>query len=81
MLKEEAVAEMQQHEGRPAMTLTWTELHTELENAAIDYGADQGEAPVTSRRVSELQSEIVDRVNRAELAYPGVLRILEGNPL
>jgi hypothetical protein len=75
------MAEMQQHKDRPAAVLSWEDLHAELENAAIDYGADEGEAPVTSRRITELQREIRDRSKRADLAFPGAIDILEGRPL
>jgi hypothetical protein len=75
------VAEMQQHAGRPAAVLSWSELHSELENAAIDSGACAGYSPSTVRRIAELQSEIVNRVMRAELAYPGCMKLLEGDAL
>ena len=82
------MAGMQQHEGRPATTLSWTELHQELENAAIDYGAflsNLEDLPASKhgmgQRISEIQAEITNRTNRAELRSPGTLAILEGIPL
>lgn len=73
------MARLQDHEGRPAIALDWTTLLDELERTVRDF-AEFGEAR-DGWRVDEIRSEITNRVMRADMAYPGSMRLLEGEAL
>jgi hypothetical protein len=83
------MAYKQQHEDTPAPALSWSTLLDEYEATALDYGSALETVDLSNfrslvrlnGRSEELRSEITNRVNRAELAFPGSLAILEGNPL
>ena len=74
------MAKLQNHEGKPATALYWSELLDEYEQAARDYGSELG-THEDSVRMDELRAEITNRVNRTELRFRGALAILEGIPL
>lgn len=74
------MARSQKHEDKPARALPWSELLDEYAQAARDWGSDLG-TEADWQRGDELHREITDRVNRAELAFPGSQRILEGDAL
>lgn len=73
------MARLQDHEGRPATALDWSTLLDEYERTVHDF-SEFGEAR-DGWRVDEIRSEITNRVNRAELAYPGSMKLLEGDAL
>jgi hypothetical protein len=74
------VARTQKHEGKPAVVLAWTELLEDYAQAERDYGSDLG-TDEDAQRAEELHAEITNRVMRAELAYPGCMKLLEGDAL
>jgi hypothetical protein len=73
------MARLQDHEGRPATTLDWTTLRMELICATRDF-SEFGENR-DADRMREIDAEITNRVMRAELAYPGCMKLLEGDAL
>jgi hypothetical protein len=73
------VARLQDHDDKPATALDWTTLLDEMKRAVRDFH-ELGETR-DGFRIDELEDEIINRVNRAELRFPGVQRILGGEPL
>jgi hypothetical protein len=74
------MARVQNYERKQPSQLNWSELLEEYGHAERDFGSEVGTGD-DARRAMALHSEIVNRVMRADMAYPGCMKLLEGDAL